>query len=58
MLVLGRKKDEKIIITTAGGERIEVVILKNKGSKVSVGIKAPLSVTIQREELEVKADAV
>ncbi len=47
MLVLTRKKDEKIMI----GEDIEIVILKTKGGQVKLGIVAPEDTLIYREEL-------
>jgi carbon storage regulator len=53
MLVVSRKVGEKILID--GG--IEVVIVGIRGDKVRVGIEAPKSVTVVREEL-VKGDEV
>ncbi|NLG53413.1 MAG: carbon storage regulator CsrA [Clostridiales bacterium] len=47
MLVLTRKKGEALII----GEDIEVKILDVSGDKVSIGINAPKSVSVIREEL-------
>lgn len=47
MLVLTRKLGQKIIIN----ENIEVIILESKGESVKIGIKAPKSVTIYREEI-------
>lgn len=47
MLVLTRKLGQKIIIN----ENIEVIILETKGESVKIGIKAPKSVTIYREEI-------
>jgi carbon storage regulator len=47
MLVVSRKVGEKIVID--GG--IEVVIVGIRGDKVRVGVEAPKSVTVVREEL-------
>jgi carbon storage regulator len=47
MLVLTRKKGEALII----GEDIEIKILDIAGDKVSIGIEAPKSVRVIREEL-------
>lgn len=47
MLILTRKINERIVI---GGD-IEITILKVSRDKVKLGIKAPESVSIQREEL-------
>ena len=47
MLVVSRKVGEKILLS--GG--IEVVIVGIRGDKVRVGVEAPKSVTVVREEL-------
>jgi len=47
MLVLSRKKDEKIVI----GETIEVMVVEIRGDKVRLGIKAPPEVAVHREEI-------
>ena len=47
MLVLSRKKDEKIII----GDKITVMVIEIRGDKVRLGIDAPKEVTVHREEV-------
>lgn len=47
MLVLSRKKDEKIII----GNDIEVWVVDIKGDQVKIGIKAPQHVKVYRHEV-------
>ncbi len=47
MLVLGRKTNESILI----GDDIEVTVLAVEGDRVKIGIKAPGSVRILRQEL-------
>lgn len=47
MLVLSRKKHEKILIR----DDIEIVVVEIKGDKVRLGIKAPNSVAVHREEV-------
>lgn len=47
MLVLTRKKDEKIII----GNNIVVTVLNVEDGQVSLGIDAPEDVSIYREEI-------
>lgn len=47
MLVLSRKESEDILI----GNDIVVSIIRISGSKVSIGITAPKSVTILRNEI-------
>ena len=47
MLVLSRRKDESLFI----GEDIRVTILDIRGGQVSVGITAPESIKVFREEV-------
>ena len=47
MLVLTRKKGEKIIID----DNIEITVVEIEGNKVKVGIDAPKSIEIHREEV-------
>lgn len=47
MLVLTRLRDEAIVI----GDDIRVTIVDVKGDKVRIGIEAPRSVTVHREEV-------
>lgn len=48
MLVLSRRTEERIII----GQDIEVIILAISGSRVRLGILAPMEIPILRDELE------
>lgn len=47
MLVLSRKKDEKIII----GDQITLMVIEIRGDKVRLGIDAPKEVTVHRQEV-------
>ena len=47
MLVLSRKKDEKIVI----GDRITIMVIDIRGDKVRLGIEAPRDVTVHRQEV-------
>ena len=47
MLVLSRKKDEKIII----GDTITLMVIEIRGDKVRLGIDAPKDVTVHRQEV-------
>lgn len=47
MLVLSRKKDEKIII----GDKITIMVIEIRGDKVRLGIDAPKEVTVHRQEV-------
>lgn len=52
MLVLTRKKGQKLVI----GDNIEIVIIESDFNNVKIGVNAPKSVTVYREEvyLEIK----
>jgi carbon storage regulator len=47
MLVLSRKKDEKIVI----GDNITLMVIEIRGDKVRLGIDAPRDVAVHREEV-------
>lgn len=47
MLVLSRKKNEKVII----GENIEVRVIDVRGDRVKLGFVGPADVPIHREEI-------
>lgn len=47
MLVLSRKVGERIQI----GDDMQLVVLKSKGGRVQLGIDAPPSVPIRRQEI-------
>jgi carbon storage regulator len=47
MLVLGRKRDEKIVI----GGNVTVTILDVRGNNVRLGIDAPPEIPVHRAEL-------
>ena len=52
MLVLSRKKDEKLLIKTPMGEEVEITIVNIDGkNRVRLGIKADKQITILRSEL-------
>lgn len=47
MLVLSRKKDERIMI----GDNIEVTVIEIRGDRVKLGFIGPSEVPIHREEV-------
>ena len=47
MLVLSRKKDEKIVI----GDSITLMVIEIRGDKVRLGIEAPRDVSVHRAEV-------
>lgn len=48
MLVLSRKKDERIIL---GDYEITIMVIDIRGDKVRLGIEAPKDMSIHREEI-------
>ena len=55
MLVLSRKKNEKIVI--AGGE-IVLTIVEIRGDKVRLGIDAPRDISVNRGEVQAAMDSI
>ncbi len=51
MLVLTRQRDEAIEITTPDGVLIVVSVVDIRGDKIRLGISAPRSTSIDREEV-------
>ena len=51
MLVLSRKRDEKILLRVGEKEDIELTVVRIDQNKVRLGIKAGEDVTILRYEL-------
>ena len=47
MLVLSRKKDEKIVI----GDNVSIMIVEIRGDKVRLGIDAPREISVHRSEV-------
>jgi len=53
MLVLSRKKNERILI----GKDVVVTLVRIKGDVVRIGIEAPKSIRVLREEVATKIDS-
>lgn len=51
MLVLSRKKDESIVITTPQEEQVEIFVVEVRGDKVRLGIEAPRAIKVNRREV-------
>jgi len=47
MLILSRRRGEKIMI----GDNVEVTILELNGKQVRIGIMAPKTIPVHREEI-------
>lgn len=52
MLILSRRDGDRICI----GSEIEIVIRRIKGNRVSLGIKAPREIEVDREEVRIAKD--
>ena len=50
MLVLSRKCGERVVVSL-NGEVVTIEIMKVRGSRVRVGVEAPMHVAIHREEV-------
>lgn len=46
MLILSRKKNESIVV----GNNISIIVIDIRGDKVRLGIKAPLGISVHRQE--------
>lgn len=57
MLALSRKTGQAIRFTHLGVETV-IHVLKARGSKVRVGIEAPLSVKVDRPEMDKKRSKI
>ena len=51
MLVLSRKKDERIFINVPRSGQIEIMICEVDQGKVKMGFNAPVDFKIEREEI-------
>lgn len=54
MLVLSRKQNERIRV----GDSVVVTVVRVSGDKVRIGIEAPPSMRVLRDELDVEGDEV
>lgn len=51
MLIVSRQRDQKVIVETSPGVTVSVQIIDIRGDKVRVGIEAPKSMRVDREEV-------
>lgn len=56
MLVLTRRVGETLIIKTADGIEIKVAVTGINGTQARLGIEAPKSVSVNREEVQQRID--
>jgi carbon storage regulator len=52
MLVLSRKVDESIMV----GDDVEITVIEIRGDKVRLGIRAPIEVSVHRQEIQEHID--
>lgn len=52
MLVVSRKTNERIVLTTQGGMAITVVVVRIGQGVCRIGIDAPASVAIHRDNIK------
>jgi carbon storage regulator len=57
MLVLSRKVGETVIITAPDGTQIVLMLVEVRGDKCRIGIAAPTTYTIRREEIQQRISA-
>ncbi len=57
MLVLSRKVGETVIITAPDGTQIVLMLVEVRGDKTLIGIAAPTSWTVHREEIQQRISA-
>ena len=52
MLILTRRHGESIIV----GDNVRITVISVKGNQVRIGVEAPRSVSVQRQEIAGKKD--
>ena len=57
MLILSRRQGESVVMTLATGELIEVTVLTMHSNQVRIGVDAPKTVTVDRQEIYLKKQA-
>ena len=51
MLILARRNDESLIITTPNEEEIQIILMNTRKGSAQLGIRAPHDYIIRRNEL-------
>lgn len=57
MLVLTRKPGESVVMKTADGELIKVMLVRSSSGCSRLGVEAPRSVSVDREEIWKRKEA-
>ena len=53
MLVLSRKRDERVTCVLPDGREMAVTVVDIRGDKIRLGFDAPIDVTVNRHEVHV-----
>ncbi len=56
MLVLSRKREERIIITLPDRRQITLMVVDIRGDKVRLGLEAPTDILIHRFEVQIEVE--
>lgn len=51
MLVLSRKKSEKIVVEVPGYPPVAIIVVEIRGDKVRIGVEADKQINVNREEI-------
>ena len=54
MLVVTRTNGESVIVTLEDGREIKVTVVEVRGAKVRMGLEAPRTILIDREEVAIR----
>lgn len=57
MLVLSRKVNERIVITSPEGVKITLMLIEVRGDKARIGVEAPIEYRVNRGEVQDVIDA-
>jgi carbon storage regulator CsrA len=57
MLILTRRPNETLVFRTASGEIIKATVLGVHSNQVRIGVDAPKSISVDREEIYLKKEA-
>jgi len=57
MLILTRRPGETLVLEAASGELIKATVLGVHANQVRIGVDAPQSVSVDREEIYLKKQA-
>lgn len=56
MLILNRKRNQRIVLTAPDGQRIYVELTDVRGKKAAIGVEAPREYRVDREEVALRRE--